>query len=202
MAELQNRVVPQGWEKSDADTRFYEQSLLGSCDEAAATMDCLFREKCPVAGMLADILESIVADKAHVARVYGSMPFGWMHNDFREDNILRGPPQQVADWGSCFGMGPFLNDLAPFLLGSPERLAVFTARSNICRMSRPDQIREWLRAAAQARFVGLLHYLDGYYRPVLYSSITREAFLRYHLQTYRLLLERLPATSPAAHGHP
>jgi hypothetical protein len=86
------------------------------------------------------------------------MPSGWLHHDFREENILAGQPQYVADWGSSYGPGPFLYDLAPFLFGCPGRLDVFAESSELCDGVSRQAVERWLYAATAARCAALLRH--------------------------------------------
>jgi aminoglycoside phosphotransferase (APT) family kinase protein len=115
------------------------------------------------------------------------MPFARQHHDFREGNILGENPQVIIDWGSSYGHGPFLYDLAPFLLNHQENLAIFIQHSDICKQAGRTAIKRWLYVAACARFMTFFTYIRE--RADCEKVKDLEAFLEYHYQTYGSLLQ-------------
>jgi len=116
---------------------------------------------------------------------YGGLPFARMHHDFREQNILAGPPQRIVDWGSSYGDGPFLFDLAPFCLGDATTWRVYRENSRICQAASPDQLRTWLWIAALTSLAAMWHYL-----PERTAHRDRDELLAAHYALYVPLLDQ------------
>ena len=96
-----------------------------------------------------------------LAREFGGMPFGRQHHDLREDNIV-GKPQRLADWGSSYGHGPFIYDVAPYLPGDPRLREAFVRTSDICRRADPRTIDRWIWLATCRKLSGkVLQGLNG-----------------------------------------
>ena len=131
-----------------------------------------------------EVMSLLITQREQIVAEYAGMPSGWLHHDFREENILAGPPQFVADWGSSYGPGPFLFDLAPFLFGCPARLEVFTKSSELCDGTSRQAVERWLYIATAARCASLLRYAL-LLRPLRDEL---ESYLAYHLEVYRGLL--------------
>jgi hypothetical protein len=134
-----------------------------------------------------DILSHIKKERSNIVRDYSSMPFAILHNDFKENNII-GKPQKLIDWGSFYSYGPFLKDIAKFLIKDEDNLSVFTKHSNICRISSSNDINRWLYVSLCANFLGLLKW-----RLVVGGNFNNREecnrFLEYEYATYNRLLE-------------
>lgn len=102
------------------------------------------------------VFSTIEARTSDVAQRFASMPLARLHHDFYPNNILAGPPQVVVDWGSSYGNGPFLYDLAPYLLLSAANLAAFAETSDLCGEVGGAQLQEWLICATSVRFASFL----------------------------------------------
>src|SRR3989338_11694267 len=73
--------------------------------------------KLPIVDKFIKLLNYIRKDKENIIDDFCKMPFARQHHDFKEDNIICNP-QKLVDWGSSYGHGPFLFDLAPFLVNN------------------------------------------------------------------------------------
>lgn len=102
-------------------------------------------------GHLMDCQEQLIAE-------YSGMPFARQHHDLREANISAGPPQRIRDWGSSYGHGPFLFDVAPFLLHHEPNLDVFMRHSDLCRQVGRRTIERWVYVAGCVRFMEWLRW--------------------------------------------
>ena len=131
-----------------------------------------------------EVMNLLVGESEQIIAEYATMPSGWLHHDFREENILASQPQYVVDWGSSYGPGPFLFDLAPFLFGCPARLDVFTKSSELCDGASRQAVERWLYVATAARCAALLRHAFAL-RPRLDEL---EPYLAYQFQVYRGLL--------------
>jgi len=189
-AAIQNRVLSDS--DREADRAFYRASLERWWDGGRANLDGLSAEHdWPILEGWRRVAESVDGQREAVVEEFGRMPFAQVHNDFREENILAGPPQVIADWGSSYRGQPFLVDLAPFCLGNPDTLSVFTEYSDICQAVRADQVRRWLFVCGCARFWGALHY-----HRELAADRDLPSWLTYEFGTYRLLYEAQQGTEP------
>jgi len=101
------------------------------------------------------IAEHLLPNQNQLAEEFSYMPFARQHHDFREGNILGANPQVIIDWGSSYGRGPFLYDLAPFLFSHERNLEVFIEHSDICKQADRETIDRWLYVATSARFFSL-----------------------------------------------
>lgn len=182
-ATIQNRVTSDS--AREGNRAFYRDSLVRWWDGGRANLDRLAAEYgWPVLGGWRRVAECLDREREAITDEFGRMPFAQVHNDFREENILAGPPQVIADWGSSYAGQPFLSDLAPFCLGHPEALSVFAEHSDICRAADPRDIRRWLFICGCARFWGNLYYISE-----LSAGRDPESWLAYEYETYRLLVQ-------------
>jgi hypothetical protein len=180
-ATIQNCVTSDSGRESHR--AFYRDSLVHWWDGGRASLDRLTAEQgWPILDGWRGVAEGLDREREAVIEEFGRMPFAQVHNDFREENILAGPPQVIADWGSYYRGQPFLSDLAPFCLGHPETLSTFAEHSDICRAEGAARIRRWLFVCACARFWGDIFYLSE-----LAAGRDPEAWLAYEYETYRLL---------------
>ncbi|MGD2175506.1 MAG: hypothetical protein PVJ27_08890, partial [Candidatus Brocadiaceae bacterium] len=180
-ATVQNRLRSRA--PTPSDRRFFREGFL-RCSEGGR--DRLRRLRAEQQWLVlegyAEIAARLARDTEQFACEFASMPFARQHHDFREENILAGPPQVICDWGSSYGHGPFLYDLAPFCLRHPENLAAYAEHSKICRQADAPQVRRWVHVGAVAGFWSVLHYLDEFS-----SGSDTERFLDYQYETYRRL---------------
>ncbi len=157
----------EGCSFTTEDDGFYRHSILRCMDQGYANLLSLRRHDLPVVEAFIEIADHIRAERDATADAFSGMPFAWLHHDFREAQII-GEPPVLVDWGSSYGHGPFLFDLAPFLIGDPEGLKTFIARSEVCRAAAQASIERWLYAATCAAFAGFtlwrlgeFGYVDG-----------------------------------------
>jgi hypothetical protein len=140
---------------SDTDGGNYRDFILQGCRDGYQRLMNIRPLGLSILDDFTRLADRVVQRQETLAGEYSTMPFGWLHHDFREENI-RGRPQRLVDWGSSYGHGPFLFDLAPFLLIDADALDVFTARSDICRKASGEQVEGWLRVGGLASFVAFL----------------------------------------------
>jgi hypothetical protein len=142
----------------------------------------------PVVLRYVEIAEHLMKGQRQIVAEFSSMPFAQQHHDLREGSILGSNPQVIIDWGSSYGYGPFLYDLAPFLLNHKQNLEIFVQHSEICREVNRATTERWLYVATCARFMSLFTYLKEQTEAERVTDM--EAFLEYHYDTYRGLLRR------------
>ena len=149
------------------DDGFYRRSITRCLDRGYENLLSLRRHDLAVVEAFIEIADRIRVDRDSIADAFSGMPFAWLHHDFREAHIIGSPPMLV-DWGSSYGHGPFLFDLAPFLFSDGEGLETFIACSEICRRASRASIERWLYAATCAAFAGFtlwrlgdFGYVDG-----------------------------------------
>jgi hypothetical protein len=134
------------------DDGYYKKSFLGDLDNKN-----LLRLKKEYNLKILDnylkIYDKIKKNKAVIVEVFTKMPFARLHNDFKENNIIG---DKLIDWGSSYGHGPFIRDLAPFLINDKQGLEIFKKYSNICKKSSDKKIKNWLYASLVSRFIELL----------------------------------------------
>ena len=149
------------------DDGFYRRSITRCLDRGYENLLSLWCHDLPVVEAFIEIADCIRVDRNSIADAFSGMPFAWLHHDFREAHIIGDPPMLV-DWGSSYGHGPFLFDLAPFLFDDAEGLETFAACSEICRRASRASIERGLYAATCAAFAGFtlwrlgdFGYVDG-----------------------------------------
>lgn len=169
------------------DDFFFARFLIRSFETGYNNLLQLRIHSFPVVKKYVEIAEHLMAHKDQIVAEFSSTPFARQHHDFREGSILGRDPQVIIDWGSSYGHGPFLYDLAPFLFGHKENLGVFMQHSDICKKADRKTIARWLYVATCARFVSFLTYIRELTETERINNL--EAFLEYHYQTYGGLLQ-------------
>jgi len=97
-----------------------------------------------------------------IRAAYTGMPFRKLHNDFREANILASSPQKVIDWGSCYGDGPLLYDLAPFMMNDTHLTDIYRTEIAGLEGNTDGEFTKWLLVSGAARFLSFLTYIDAH----------------------------------------
>jgi hypothetical protein len=136
-----------------------------------------------------EILEHLKKDKQSITNDFSSMPFARQHHDFKENNLI-GKQQKLIDWGSSYGYGPFMYDLAPFLINDHQALETYIKTSDICRNSSIIQVKRWLYVALAARFLSLLRWdlHPNEPRALIHTEKKCKDFMEYEYKTYKRLL--------------
>lgn len=195
-ARLQNTLNHQDtFEQADAfsgctfvseDGGFYRNIITRCIEQGPDNLVKLRVHNLPIVEASIDISDHIQKYRTSIIDDFASMPFGWLHNDFREDHIIGDPPTLI-DWGSSYGYGPFLFDLAPFLVNDVRGLATFVARSDICQSATQAQVDRWLYAANCASFaVFMLGRLEDFgYASLEQIRESCQALLVYEYSAYR-----------------
>lgn len=133
------------------------------------------------------IYQHLKKEKKQILDEFSGMPFARQHHDFREDNIV-GRPQKLIDWGSSYGHGPFMFDLAPFLIGNKKSLETYIKYSDICKQHTREEIDRFVYVGAAVRFIEFIRWRttpgDNFK-----SMEECRKFLEHEYKTYRLLLE-------------
>lgn len=178
---------------NDHDDGFYRASIERCLDEGYQNLLLLRAHRLPIVEVFVEIADCVRAQREAVVDAFAGMPFAWLHHDFREAHILGCPPKLV-DWGSSYGHGPFLFDLAPFFAGDAAGLADFGAHSEVCAGAAGGEIARWLYAANCASLGGLLlwrlsdlSYVDG-----RQGRAACRDLLQYEYPAYASLLDGLP----------
>jgi hypothetical protein len=178
---------------SAKDDGFYRNSITRCIDQGYGNLLKLRAHNLPVVEAFVELADHVRTHRAVIVDDFADMPFGWLHNDFRELQIIGDPPKLV-DWGSSYGHGPFLFDLAPFLANDERGLATFIARSDICRSATRAEVERWLYAANCASLGGFLLWRlgDAGNEAVVQDRESCRALLEYEYPAYRGILERFP----------
>ena len=152
---LYDSVEPftRGEYRDSDDTGFYRSLIPRGCRDGYPKLLALRQYDLPVVTDYLRIADLVRAHERQIADEYSAMPFGWLHHDFREENIV-GSPQKLVDWGSSYGHGPFLFDLAPFLISDESSMQTFVSHSDICQCASRADIERWVFIATCATFVG------------------------------------------------
>ena len=173
--------------RSRDDTAFFARSVINWFDKGCNNLRELSTRGLPVIEQYAEIAAHLMAHRAKIVSGFSSMPFARQHHDFREGSILGSNPQVIIDWGSSYGNGPFLYDLAPFLFCNEENFHIFFQHSDICKNADRKTIDRWLYFATCARFLSFLAYIWELTETERIDDL--ETFLEYHHQTYKGLLQ-------------
>ncbi len=197
-AKMQNRLNDMSYfniynankyslcEFSDHDDGFFRKGYLECFDVAYGNIISLNKQyPSPIINRFLVLIEFLMEDKERIIDELVTMPFAWQHHDFREDNII-GRKQVLIDWGSSYGYGPFMFDLAPFFLNNGKSLNVYIKASEICRKASRIQIEKWIYVSAAVRILERLRYQFGELRQI--NSESAREFLEYEYETYKFLL--------------
>ena len=106
------------------DDGFYRRSITRCARDGYEQLLRLRPYGLPILDEWQTVADHLRGQLEPIAEAFSSMPFAWLHHDFREGSIL-GDPQRLIDWGSSYGHGPFFFDRAPFLVNDPAGLALF-----------------------------------------------------------------------------
>jgi hypothetical protein len=187
-ALFERSTTPSSCKYSDHDDGFYRQSLLTNFRAGRQLLQALATQyHLPSIDQFQRVADSLAANLEVLAEVYAGMPFAWLHNDFREDNILGDPPRLV-DWGSSYGHGPFLVDLAPFLVDDPDGFRLFIGESDIAKFVDQRVLKRWQMAALGARFVECIRWRIALEGGNVGTAQDCRAFLEYEGVPFRHLL--------------
>ncbi|MAG45609.1 MAG: hypothetical protein CMH63_02435 [Nanoarchaeota archaeon] len=174
-------------ESTDKDDGFFKGEISFNFNYDKDLLN-LKKYKLQIVNDYISILDYLRKDKKRIIDEFSTMPFARQHHDFKEDNIV-GKPQRLVDWGSSYGHGPFLFDLAPFLVDNKKAFTEFVKNSNICKKYNKEQIERWLYVSLSARFLELLRYrleIGVNFR----NKAECEMFLEYEYKTYKSLKEK------------
>lgn len=154
--EYFNRNNPQKYSLcrfSDRDNAFFRRGYIESFELGYRNLINLRERYSPsIVQKFIQLVEFLTEDKERIVDELANMPFAWQHHDFREDNII-GEKQVLVDWGSSYGYGPFMYDLAPFWLNNRRSLEVYTGSSEICRKEAKLRIERWVYVSAAVRVI-------------------------------------------------
>jgi len=133
------------------------------------------------------IFKHLEKNKEQIIDDFSNMPFARQHHDFRDDNIV-GKQQKLVDWGSSYGYGPFLFDLAAYLVNDRRGFEILLKHSDICKKSDRKKIERWLYVALAASFLGFLQWRIDIGANFKNKEECRK-FLEYEYKPYKKLLE-------------
>lgn len=156
-------ALPAKRDKSGHD--FYADTLIRCLAQGRENVRKMERIGLQTPWTICEVLELVGAHPNELADGFGAAPFAWIHNDFRDENIVGadgdGGGQRLIDWGSSYGYGPYLYDIAPYLLESDEAMRAYGAESTIWRHRTVDQRDNDLMICAVAALLGYLHWHLG-----------------------------------------
>lgn len=130
----------------------------------------------PVYDLWLEALASLKGMEQRIQRAYTGMPFARLHYDFREDNVV-GHPQRLTDWGSSYGHGMFMYDVAVHIGGHAEARDAFVVTSDICRRASRRDVDRWLWLASSIRLMEKAWHTDprqGWMKTYSRRAIFRE----------------------------
>ncbi len=190
-ATIQNTLLPPGQDKGAhaASGEFFRKGFAENIAAAGKRMVVLKQEAPTIAKEYTRLVEHMQRNKEKLTQEFAAIPAARQHHDFREANILAGPPQRLIDWGSSYGDGPFIFDLAPFLLADQQQLEIYVGSSDICRVAQAGQIEEWLVSCALARLAEMLRYLEAFVIKQENGLEDLTGTLEYQFESYGKLLE-------------
>lgn len=180
---------------SREDDGFYRGSITRCIDQGYEHLLQLRAHNLPVVEAFIELADHVRRYRAPIVDDFAAMPFGWLHHDFREPHIVGDPPRLI-DWGSSYGHGPFLFDLAPFLANDEPGLVTLIAHSDICASAARAQIERWLYAALCAGLGGFMLWRVGNveYAGLMQDRASCRALLEYEYPAYRGILDRVPGS--------
>jgi thiamine kinase-like enzyme len=156
-------VLPAKRDKSGHD--FYADALIRCLAQARENVQKVEGVGLEKPQAICEVLELVGEHPNELADGFGAVPFAWIHNDFRDENIVGadgdGGGQRLIDWGSSYGYGPYLYDIAPYLLESGEAMRAYAVESTIWRRRTVDQRSSDLIVCATAALLGYLHWHLG-----------------------------------------
>ena len=172
---------------SDSDGGFFKSTIKTNFNYGYRCLRSLRKFNLEIVELNLNIMEKLREERKDIIHDFSTMPFARQHHDFKEDNII-GCPQKLTDWGSSYGYGPFLFDIAPFLLNDRNNYELFIKNSDICQLYDHQTIDRWLFVSAVARFVENLRYRlrDN---DLLEDQGACKSYLQYEYQTYLTLLK-------------
>jgi len=148
---------PSGCKYTDHDDGFFRNGMLSNIEGGYRNLLALRDLALPIVDRLIAVADRIRTNADRLASMYAEMPFAWQHHDFREGHIL-GNPQRLVDWGSSYGHGPFLFDLAPFFVDDVDGSGLYRQELEICRNISAGVFDVWMQGALAARFASFLTY--------------------------------------------
>jgi len=174
---------------SETDGGFFRNQITENFLYGLETLDDLSKTNLPIVKKHFELVSFLKKDKQKIFDDFSNMPFARQHHDFKQDNII-GNPQKLVDWGSSYGYGPFLFDLAPFLLNNKNQLELYKSKSDVCKGFTDRQINRWLYVAAVARYMEDLRYRisDNGWNS---SKEKCERFLESEYDNYQSLLDKI-----------
>lgn len=158
-AKVQNRLEPDVEVSAEARVAWSDY-MVNALDTARLKLNTI--ETTPTVSELVKLVRALQPNWRTMATEYAQMPFAWLHYDFRERNLLAGPPQAIIGWGKSRGAGPFMHDIARFCLLHEPSFATFREVSDICRRSSEPKLRRWIHVATWANFVAKLRHFEEF----------------------------------------
>lgn len=141
----------------------------------------------PIIDKYIEIADFLKPNQKEISSDFGSMPFARQHHDLREDNII-GRDHKLIDWGSSYGYGPFMYDLAIFLVHDKKALDIFMKESDMTRKVSKEQIQRWLYVALADRFNDFCKWHIRLGTPNERSKSRLKKALEYNYLTYKKLI--------------
>jgi hypothetical protein len=184
-ATIQNRVgrPESGNSPPASDGVGLDEHALRCFEQGHANVSALEQHGFDIATSYRKLADHLMDRQGEIVGDYSAMPEAWQHHDFREANILGRDPQKIVDWGSSYGSGPFLFDMAPVVFSHEANRRVFLEHSEICREADTSTVERWIYTAACVRLMEFLRY----FVPSLVASDDKPAsagYLAYHYETY------------------
>ena len=144
----------------------------------------------PIIDKYLQICDYLKLNQDKISEDFSKMPFTRQHHDFKENNIIKSKNGDILiDWGSSYGYGPFMYDLAIFLIHDKKALKILMNKSNLANKYSKAQIERWLYVSLAYRYTDFTNWYIRKKAPNLESEIKLKKILNYNYKTYSYLLK-------------
>jgi hypothetical protein len=199
-AKFQNRLNDKKFFKDNnlfnlnnygrVDEKFYRKGKTYDFSYVSKRLKQLEKYNLEVVDKYWEILNHIREDKKSIVDDFVTMPYARQHHDFREDNIIVfNGSTRLIDWGSSYAHGPFMFDIAPFLIDNKDCYNAFVRASDICGESSKKEIQRWVYVSLAMNFLSVLKWRLHSSEGKTKDKETLRKYLNYEYKTYKRLLK-------------
>jgi len=164
LAKIQNYYFEKDFQKepTDVERTGWGNFLEGHYTRSSAKLEELKDTYPDIIPGYKNIFDKLEQHFDNIKASYIQMPFRHLHNDFREENILASSPPKIIDWGSSYGFGPMLYDIAPFILYKPQLLDNYRRIIAGFEDNSDKEFLKWTYICGVARFYAFLTYIKEF----------------------------------------